>query len=57
MAAKNEGNEEIIHEIADLWFHTLVLLRHKNISVEEIESELARRFGIPGHKEKDSRNK
>ncbi|MCS5590080.1 MAG: phosphoribosyl-ATP diphosphatase [Candidatus Thioglobus sp.] len=57
MAAKNEGNAEIIHEIADLWFHTLVLLRHKNISVEEIESELARRFGISGHKEKASRNK
>ena len=57
MAAKNEGNAEIIHEIADLWFHTLVLLRHKNISVEEIESELARRFGISGHEEKASRNK
>lgn len=57
MAAKNEGNAEIIHEIADLWFHTLVLLRHKNISVKKIESELARRFGISGHEEKDSRNK
>jgi len=52
MAAKNEGNAEIIHEIADLWFHTLVLLRHKNISVEEIESELARRFGYQGMKKK-----
>ena len=52
-----KGDAEIIHEIADLWFHTLVLLRHKNISVEEIESELARRFGISGHEEKASRNK
>ena len=56
-AAKDEGKDKIIHEVADLWFHTLVLLRHKNISVEEIESELARRFGISGHEEKASRNK
>ena len=57
MAAKNEGKEEIIHEVADLWFHSLVLLRHKNISIEEIESELAKRFGISGLEEKASRSK
>ena len=57
MAAKNEGKEEIIHEVADLWFHSLVLLRHKNISIEEIESELAKRFGISGLEEKASRNR
>ena len=56
MAAKNEGKEEIIHEVADLWFHSLVLLRHKNISIEEIESELAKRFGISGLEEKASRS-
>ena len=57
MAAKNEGKEEIIHEVADLWFHSLVLLRYKNISIEEIESELAKRFGISGLEEKASRGK
>lgn len=56
MAVKNEGKEEIIHEVADLWFHSLVLLRHKNISIEEIESELAKRFGISGLEEKASRS-
>ena len=56
-AAKNEGKDKIIHEVADLWFHTLVLLRHKNISVKEIETELMRRFGVSGHKEKADRNK
>ena len=56
MAVKNEGKEEIIHDVADLWFHSLVLLRHKNISIEEIESELAKRFGISGLEEKASRN-
>ena len=56
-AAQDEGNDKIIHEVADLWFHTLVLLRHKNISVKEIETELTRRFGVSGHKEKATRHK
>ena len=56
-AVKEEGREEIIHEVADLWFHLLVLLRHENIKIEEVELELARRFGISGHQEKASRNK
>ena len=56
-AAKEEGNDKIIHEVADLWFHTLVLLRHKNISIKEIETELMRRFGVSGHAEKSVRTK
>jgi len=56
-AAKEEGREEIVHEVADLWFHLMVLLRHENISIEEVELELANRFGISGHEEKASRNK
>ena len=54
-ASTDEGREEIIHEMADLLFHLLVLLRHKNISLEEVELELANRFGISGHEEKASR--
>ena len=57
MAAKEEGKDKIIHEVAELWFHTLVLLRHKNISVKEIETVLIRRFGVSGHVEKGDRNK
>ena len=56
-AAKDEGKDEIIHEVADLWFHTLVLLSHKNISIKEIETELIRRFGVSGHTEKAARDK
>ena len=56
-AAKDEGKDKIIHEVADLWFHTLVLLRHKNIGIKEIETELIRRFGESGHVEKAARNK
>ncbi len=55
-AVSEEGRQEIIHEVADLWFHLLVLLRHENISLEEVELELANRFGISGHEEKGSRN-
>ena len=54
-AVNEEGRKEVIHEVADLWFHLLVLLRHENIQIEEIESELARRFGVSGHDEKASR--
>ena len=54
-AVNEEGRKEVIHEVADLWFHLLVLLRHENIQIEEIESELARRFGVSGHDEKTSR--
>ena len=55
-AVNEEGRKEIIHEVADLWFHLLVLLRHEDIKIEEIESELARRFGVSGHDEKASRD-
>ena len=55
-AATEEGREEVIHEVADLLFHLLVLLRHENIKIDEVELELARRFGISGHEEKASRN-
>lgn len=51
----NEGREHLVHEIADLLFHTLVLMGHREIGWAEIESELARRFGVSGLDEKESR--
>lgn len=50
-----EGRAHLIHEIADLLFHTMVLMGHQRIGIEDIENELARRFGIGGHAEKESR--
>lgn len=50
-----EGRAHLIHEIADLLFHTLVLLGHRDIAWSEIESELARRFGVSGVVEKENR--
>ena len=56
IAAKNGDRDQIIHETADLWFHTLVMLAEKNLSPDDILNELARRFGISGHDEKASRS-
>lgn len=43
IAAKNESKERIISEIADLWFHTLVLLSSKGIDLLDVFTELKRR--------------
>lgn len=55
MAAKEGDNDKIIHETADLWFHTLVLLAHQGLGPEQVLSELARRFGLSGLTEKAQR--
>ena len=54
-AAREGNNEHIIHEAADLWFHTLVLLCALGIRPDEVLSELGRRFGTSGHEEKAGR--
>ncbi len=46
LAAKDHSKQELIHEIADLYFHCLVLLSSHQISVEEVTLELETRFGI-----------
>jgi len=50
-----EGHAHLVHEVADLVFHALVLLGHKDVHWIEIEAELARRFGISGIVEKETR--
>lgn len=45
IAAKNKNNDEIIYEVADLWFHSLVLLANFGIAPQDIYEELGRRFG------------
>ena len=48
LASKNDTEAEIVYEMADLWFHTLVLLGHHTIHPHEVLRELQRRFGQPG---------
>ena len=55
MAAKDGEQDKIIYEVADLWFHTLVLLRHNDIEVDKIQDELSSRFGLSGLTEKANR--
>tara|TARA_R100001163_G_scaffold62451_1_gene53251 strand:+ start:1671 stop:2003 length:333 start_codon:yes stop_codon:yes gene_type:complete len=54
-AEAGKGNQELIHETADLWFHCLVMLAQQNIGPEEILKELDNRFGTSGLDEKASR--
>jgi phosphoribosyl-ATP pyrophosphohydrolase len=46
---------ELVKEIADLWFHSMVLLNSMDLSSDNVLDELARRFGVSGHDEKASR--
>ncbi len=56
MAAKDGEADKIIYEVADLWFHSMVLLAQQGLRPEQVLDELGRRFGISGHEEKASRN-
>jgi phosphoribosyl-ATP pyrophosphohydrolase len=55
IAAKGDNDEQIIYEMADLWFHCLVLLAHSGLSEQQVLKELERRFGLSGLEEKASR--
>jgi len=55
MAAKDGDADEIVHEVADLWFHSLVLLSSQGLRPESVLAELDRRFGLSGLTEKAAR--
>ena len=57
IAAKGEDETALVKEVADLWFHCMVLLVQKGLSSEDVLEELNQRFGISGHEEKASRSK
>ena len=44
IGSKNVGNEELIYEASDLFYHLLVLFREKNVKISDIEMELAKRY-------------
>ena len=47
--------DKLVYEVADLWFHTIVLLVQQELSADDVLNELGRRFGVSGHDEKASR--
>jgi phosphoribosyl-ATP pyrophosphohydrolase len=55
MAAKDGVPDKLVHEIADLWFHTLVLLAQQGLGPADVLAELDRRFGLSGLAEKAQR--
>ena len=55
IAAKDGDAEKIIHETADLWFHSLVMLAHQGLGPDDVLTELDRRFGLSGLEEKANR--
>ena len=43
LAAKGQGDERVIEEVSDLFFHTLVLLASRGLKLAEVQAELERR--------------
>jgi phosphoribosyl-ATP pyrophosphohydrolase len=57
IAAKGGDRAALVHELADLWFHTLVLMAARDVPLSELTDELARRRGRSGVEEKAARSK
>jgi phosphoribosyl-ATP pyrophosphohydrolase len=55
LACKTGDKTHLVYETADLWFHCMVLLAHHGLSAEDVLVELARREGLSGIAEKESR--
>lgn len=55
MAAKDGEPDKIVYEVADLWFHCMVLLAERGLHPDDVLRELDRRFGLSGHAEKAGR--
>ena len=43
LAAKGQGDQRLIEETADLFYHTLVLLSASNLTLSDVEEELTKR--------------
>ena len=55
LAAKDGDKMHVVAEVADLWFHCLVLLARHGLGPADVLRELTRREGLSGHAEKASR--
>ncbi len=56
LAAKDGDKLHIVREMADLWFHSLVLLSFHGLGPDDVLAELHRREGISGVDEKAARS-
>jgi phosphoribosyl-ATP pyrophosphohydrolase len=55
VAGKGGNRDEVVYEVADLFFHVVVLLGYYDLPPEKVYTELRRRFGLSGIEEKASR--
>ena len=55
-AIDSANPEALVKEVADLWFHTMVLLHQVDLDSGAVLDELGMRFGISGHEEKANRS-
>jgi len=46
IAAKSQGDERIISELADLVYHCMVLLAQRDLTLGDVGAELKRRHGV-----------
>ena len=51
MAAKDGDRQKIIYEVADLWFHTMIVLAQFGLRPADVLAELERREGLSGLEE------
>lgn len=56
-AGEGKDDLEVVKEFADLLFHAMVLLGHRGIDLDQVFTELGRRFGTSGHVEKAARKR
>jgi len=54
-AAAGGNRDALVGEVADLWFHCMVMLSHLEMDVEDVMHCLADRFGTSGLDEKAAR--
>jgi len=50
IASKAEDRKQIVNELADLWFHCMVLMAEDGLSTSDVLKELESRFGKKGVK-------
>jgi len=56
-AGHGADDAHLVHEVADLWFHSMVLLLYRDLAPDDVLAELARRFGVSGLEEKAARGR
>ena len=55
-AGDGRDKDKLVYEVADLWFHCMVMLSHLDMDIDEVLDCLGERFGVSGLEEKAARN-